>query len=1113
MQKKLAIIVSFALSVLMLTPAFAQGGKQSVSGTVTAPNGDALVGASVIVKGSVARGVVVDVTGAYTIVASEGETLVYDCLGYVSKEVKVGKNKTIDVVLSEDAEFLQETVIVGYSPMRKSDFTGSIASVKADELAKTPATVGQSLVGKVAGVEVRQSSGAPGAGVEIRVRGVSSLNGASPLYVVDGYPASEDVYLNPQDIESIDILKDAASAAIYGSRAAAGVVLITTKRGSANQKATVTYDFSYGWQSSAHRIDLLNGREFAELYVDAHNNSYKAYCQKAGVEYNPKDDNATRMAKTKSAGNTMSSSGLSPYFWDFAKNDYSSTAFLYDTDWQSEYFQKAAGIMRHNVSFKGGTDKIRYMASLGYLNQDGIIAPSNHKQLNARLNLDAQVTKRLSVSMNYSMYDAGTRAAQAEGRNINDGATQCMLQSIPNVPCYNEDGSLAENAMMMLNKGDFYKQTFGLDWTDSDAGFGIGAAQNPLAIAQKIEKNTTAVRHNLSMSATYEFIKDLKLKIQLGRQWSSSRYTYYRPATLGVNGYIPGYDDTTLEASYHYGYSDIDTNTDTLGEATLTYKKSWGSHRLDALAGFSMQRKSYDNFGMKAVSYPSDRIHDVSAATDTKAMEARNMSRAAWSLMSYLARVNYSYADRYTLTASFRGDGCSRFGAKNKWGYFPSVSAGWSLSNEPFFKDAFGDATNIRLRASWGMSGNNNIGNYASIATISQGTTSFGTTSYVTNSEGGFVDAGLGWETTKQLNVGLDLGFFNGRLNLIANYYNSISTDILYSLPIPSISGSTSTKTNLGDAKIRNRGFDAQLDARIFEGEFTWTLGANFSLNRNTVLSLGGAEEILTTTERSTQSHTTRVGYPIGSFLAFRTVGIMNAAQHKGVLADREVYLANGGKFPEGYTLKGPAVPSYDLEQLLPGCVIYNDVNGDKTIDNKDREILGSAYPDFTGGISTSLKYKGFDLSAVFSYSFGAQVINFNDFYIYNMEGSGNQYGIVRERYRSEEQPGNGYVPLALRHGNKNTGMKMSDRYIDDASYFRLSNLTLGYNFQKSVLEKIKLQGLRLYVSGDNVFTATNYRGFNPEVNEKSSNPLAPGFDWGCYPLARIITAGLSITF
>jgi len=388
------------------------------------------------------------------------------------------------------------------------------------------------------------------------------------------------------------------------------------------------------------------------------------------------------------------------------------------------------------------------------------------------------------------------------------------------------------------------------------------------------------------------------------------------------------------------------------------------------------------------------------------------------------------------------------------------------------------------------------------------------------------VDPSLTWETTKQANIGLDLSFWNGRLNFIANYYNSITTDVLYSLGIPSISGSTSTTTNLRDSKIQNRGFDIQLDARILEGPVTWTVGTNFSLNRNKVLYLAdGVDEIFNTTMRSSQTHVTRVGYPIGSFFGYRTMGIMSEADYQNVLKDRAVYVGNGNKFPEGYALQGPAVPDYGMEYLSPGNVIYNDTNKDNKITDADREILGSPYPSFTGGFNTSVSWKGFDAALGFTYSVGAKIVNFNDYYAYNMEGSGNQYGVVRERYVDESRPGNGYVPRAFRHGNKNTGMKVSDRYFDDASYLRLSTASIGYNFPQSVCKKLKVQGIRVYVNGDNLFTLTNYRGFNPEVDQyntqgsrtsserKSNGNMMPGFDWGSYPVARVYTFGCRITF
>lgn len=1135
MKSILTKIVSTILAAMISVSLFAQQ-KDVVSGTITSVNGEPLVGASVVVKGTVARGVVSDVNGVYSIPASEGETLVYSCIGFETKEVTLTGAAKVDVILGEDVNFLEETVVVGYAPMRKSDFTGSISSLKSEELQKSAATLGSSLVGRVAGVEVRQANGAPGAGVNIRVRGVNSLSASTaPLYVVDGYPVADDDFINPNDIESIEILKDAASAAIYGSRGASGVVLITTKRGKDTDKATVTLDYSYGIQTLGRKIDLLNAKEFAELYVEARNNSYWAYCQKAGVDYDPRDDNATRTEKT---GQTMQNIGLSPFFWDFAKNDYAATAFQYDTDWQDQYFT-TAGMSRYNVSVTGGNKRIKYMASLGYLDQDGIIAPSGHKQINARVNIDAQVTDKFKVTASYAMTDTKTREVKTYGRSNSggengegyDGATQGTIVAVPNFPAYNDkvpERSWVDANATNSNPADLFLSyntpgSLARGWMNFfSSNWGINSSENPLVIAQELLINNTKVRHNLTFSANYEIIKGLNLKAQVGRLWYDQTYSKYRPNTISAGGSIA--QNPSLETSAHYAISTTSKDEDTLGELIATYTNKWGNHRIDALAGVTAQAHNYTGIGIMAKQFTDNRIPDISATVNTKAVEEYAVDRYRYTLLSYLARFNYSYADRYTVTASFRGDGSSRFGAESKWGYFPSISGGWSLSNEPFLKDAIGN-TDIRLRASWGMSGNNNIGNYASIATIGTGTTSLGQAIIPTAYESSFVDAGLSWETTKQTNIGLDLGFWNGRLNIIANYYNSITTDVLYSLGIPSISGSTSTTTNLRDSKIRNRGFDIQLDARVLEGPVTWTIGTNFSLNRNKVLYLSeGVEEIFNNTMRSSPTHVTKVGYPIGSFQGYRTNGIMSTADYNNVLKDREVFVANGNKFPEGYKLQGPAVPDYALEYLSPGNVIYNDYNGDGLINESDREIIGSAYPDFTGGFNTSLTFYGFDVALGFTYSVGAKVMNFNDYYCYNMEGSGNQYGVVRERWKSDDEPGNGTTPRAFRHGNKNTGMKVSDRYIDDADYFRLSTASIGYNFPKSICEKIKAQGLRIYVNGDNLFTWTNYRGFNPEVDqystggktsaEKKSNAnMMPGFDWGSYPIARIVTFGVKLTF
>ena len=1057
-----------------------------VTGTVKTISGEPVIGASVIVL-ETNRGNVTGLEGDFSVEATPGQTLSVSFLGYNTQQIKVGSQTSFDITLTEDSKQISEVLVVGYTPMRKSDFTGSIASVKASELSATTPTVGQSLVGKVAGVEVHQTSGAPGDGVTIRVRGVNSLSASSaPLYVIDGYPASEDVFINPNDIESIDILKDAASAAIYGSRGASGVVLITTKRGKDGEAAKVSYDFSYGIQQLDHKVDLLNSTQFRDLLIDARNNSYRLRATAAGVSWSPYDDNTIRAAK----GFSLAEVGIHPMFYDFTTR--TPVTPQYDTDWQDELFSNA-GIMRHNVSVIGGTKAIKYMASVGYMDQDGIIAPSNHNRINARINLDAQITKRLTASISYSMYDAKNTVVQAEGRMINDGVIQSALMYLPNLPAYEENGDYARSAMIRMKT----------DW-------GMNFPENPLAIANELDINEKMSRHNLNLNLVYEFLPDLKLSARLGQQWYNYRYFYYRPMSIGRDA-APAYSEELRSSNIARTTSTYDV--DRLGEFTLSYKKKIGRHHIDALAGYTLQKKTYDRLGVEATGFADDRIHEVtghgSNASDISLYSTR---KAAWAMMSFLTRVNYSFDDRYTLTGSFRADGSSRFGIDSRWGYFPSVSAGWTLSNEPFLKDALKDVASIRLRASWGKSGNNDIGNYASLAGISSGSYAFGQTPVSTTDEGSFTDAALGWETTRQTNVGIDLGFFNGRLNVIGNWYNSISTDILYKYPISSISGATSTTTNMSGAKIRNRGFDVQLDARLLTGKVNWNFSTNISVNRNKVVSMGGLDDIISTTERSVGSHITKEGKPIGSFYGYQAVGIMSKADYANALLDRDVYIKNGNKFPEGYQLKGPAVASYALDNLSYGNAIWKDANGDGVITTDDKTIIGDAYPDFTGGFSTSLSWNGLDFSASFAYSYGGEVINFQDYYLYNMEGSGNQYSIVADRYISDAQPGRNNVPIASRISTTNTSLKLSSYYVEDASFFRCANITLGYTLPKRWTSKLHITSCRVYVSGDNLFTITPYRGYNPEVSYKSSN-MMPGFDWGCYPLSRIYSVGLNLTF
>ena len=1036
-----------ATALLMSTSALAQ--KNTFKGVVLDDLGEPVIGATVQVKGVKGAGAITDLDGNFVIDADANQTLVITYIGYKDAEIRPSAN--MKITLKQDDKALDEVVVVGYGVQKKSVVTAAIAKVSTEDLAgKSPVRVDNALKGLAAGVNVTSSSGQPGASPKVRIRGTGTINNSDPLYIVDGMPIEGGLdYLNPSDIESIEVLKDAASGAIYGARAANGVVLVTTKKGKMG-KAQINYNFSYGWQSAWKKRDVTSATDYAILQNERALNG-----------------------------------GQAPIYAD-------PYQYGKGTDWQDEVFGNA-GMMRHNISVTGGSKAIRYMASVGYMDQDGIIAPSNHNRINARLNLDAQITKHFSASLSYSMYDVKNKVVQAEGRMINDGVIQSMLMYLPNLPAYEENGDYARSAMIRMVT----------DW-------GINFPENPLVIANELDISEKTSRHNLNFNLVYEPLPDLKISARLGQQWYNYRYFYYRPMSIGRNS-TPAYGPEL--ASYNIARSSSTYDIDRLGEFTASYKKQLGRHHVDALIGYTLQRKTYDRLGVQATGFADDRIHEVTAHgpkdSDVSLYETR---KAAWSMMSYLARLNYSFDDRYTVTGTFRTDGSSRFGVNNRWGYFPSVSAGWTISNEPFLKDALENIATVRIRASWGKSGNNDIGNYSSIAGISTGSYAFGTTAVSTSRLGGFADSELGWETTTQTNIGLDLGFFNSRLNVIANYYNSISTDILYNAPISAISGFTSSTTNMTDAKIRNRGFDLQVDARLLTGKVKWNVSTNISINRNKVVSLGGLDDILSTSERSVQSHITKEGYPIGSFYGYKAVGIMSELDYKNALKDREVYLANGSKFPAGYTLQGPAVPSYALDDLSYGNTIWKDVSGDGVIDTNDKTILGNAYPDFTGGFSTSLSWKGFDLGASFTYSYGGEVINFQDYYLFNVEGSSNQYAIAADRYVSDTNPGRNNVPIATRISVTNQSLKLSSYYVEDASYFRCSNITLGYTLPKRLLRKIGVESCRVYVSGDNLFTITDYRGYNPEVSYKSSN-LMPGFDWGCYPLSRIYSVGLNLTF
>lgn len=1062
-----------------------------VKGIVIDESGLAVIGASISEKGT-KNGAITDMDGKFTLrIEDYGHTLEVSYIGYATQSVQAEPGKDLRIVLEEDAETLDEVVIVGYQVMRKTDVVGAVSSVKANELNVTTPTVGQSLVGKVSGVQISQVTGAPYGNTKIRVRGVASINASSdPLYVIDGYPSNDDLMLNPEDIESIEVLKDAASAAIYGSRAAGGVVLITTKRGKEG-KVKVNYNFQLSVNQLAKKIDLLNSAQFADLVVEGRNNAYRNLL---GDAWNDAYIHDTNDIRAQRIGSANSAAMIPEFLYDFAKGEVITPQ--YDTDWQDELYQNALS-QRHHVSVNGGTDKVRYEVSMAYQNQDGIILSTGQKRLNLRANLDAEISSKFKIGATISNTSNWNREVQ-EGR-FNQGPILGALIYAPIFRCYDDNGQLLKGEM-----------------TSYASDYGFQQIENPVALATETKIRRRGVRNTYNMTATYEPVENLFLKANLGMYTYTEKYEFYRPTSLSDGANLPYSDQAKAAAN---AIANTTLQSDYLAEFTANYNKTWNDvHNFSGVAGYSVQKNMIDVLGVRTTGYEDDHITEVTGhGADPSDVQLNNTYKSNWTMLSYFSRLNYNFKNKYYITASFRGDASSLFGPENRWGYFPSVSAAWTLSNEDFWQDNLGDASSFKLRASWGMSGNNNIGNYEYAAIMnSPAGAVFGNGTIVSAMyPGGVKDNAIGWESTSQYNVGFDLSLFSNRLSISGNYYLSYTKDLLFEQPISAISGANSMLTNLPDSEIRNTGFDVQVDARLITGnDYGLNLSGNISLNRNKVLNLGGNTIITNGAERSYMTHITEEGQPIGMFYGFKVAGMVTEADMVGLAADDAVYKANGNKFPEGYELQGPPRSLSQSVPLQPGDLYFEDVNGDGVVDDDDKGVIGNPHPKFTYGFNLNGYYRDWDLSASFNGSYGNKVLDGQDYYLFNMEGSGNQYAVVDERYRTPENPGNGWVYKASRGGTQSNSTRLSTFYLQDGSFFRCTNITVGYSFSKiGQWSNGVISNLRLYFAADNPFTITKYKGYNPEVDYNNGSNLTPGVDYGKYPLMRAYNMGIQLTF
>jgi TonB-linked SusC/RagA family outer membrane protein len=998
-----------------------QVGK-TVSGTVTDVNGEPLPGVNISIKGT-ASGVISDVNGIFSVdVSGQDAVLVFSYVGYTTQEVVVGNRTTLDIILNEDTRQLEEIVVVGYGTKRKGDITSAISVLDMDNIGDIPALdASRMLQGQAAGVTVKQSTGRPGREFDITVRGLGSLGaGSAPLYVIDGFPigTSTRQSLNSNDIESISILKDAASTAIYGARGANGVILITTKRAKSGE-IKVTADANYGVQSipSNRRTKVLNGPEFAQFLKER------------------REDNIRYFEKRE------------PTLEDIPLDYRYPEQTQYSTDWFGEIMNQNAAIQNYNITVSEGAGKVRSMLSVGYMKQDGAIICTDFERFNVRANIDGEINKYLSLGWNLAASRSNERFVDSEGRGAIVG--QALLMD-PREPVYNEDGS--------------YNDYIG----NHDGIFGWG---NPVQQLNEID-NMQHINRVLSNGyVEITFLNDFKFRPSVNISLENLGRSDFSPSYIAGFGYG---NPPPRDASRNERHSETLNYS---ADALLTYAKAIGDHSFDAMLGYTAQKETYRYMYGSGSKYPDDDILIFQRA-ENKDLQSDLWD---WSLLAYFARASYNYKDKYLMSASFRREGSSRFGANNKWGDFPSVSLGWRLSEEPFMPK-LSWLGNLKLRGSYGVTGNNDIGNYRSQSGLNAANYILGGSLAPGVVLASYANPLLGWEKSNSLDFGLDLSLFNNKLAFVAEYYNRITESMLLSRDIPIISGFGSTFTNVG--KVQNRGVELAVDYKTrVTKELNLRGNFNISFNRNKVLEIRGENDYLENYDFYNQYTRSDIGQPIGMIYGYKVLGIFNS--------DEEI----------------AASPTQD--GAVPGVYKYWDANGDGEVsyDAKDMVQIGNPHPDFVWALTLGASYKNFDLNVLFTGAHGYDLIRVIEASLGNMDGVFNLSADAKDRWRSAENPGKGIYPTT---NTWKWEREVNSRYVYDASHAWVKNVSLGYTIPKT---GSILKGARFFLNVENLFLIryAGYPGFNPDISGNAGTN--PGRDDEAYPVPRIFTLGTTITF
>ena len=1065
-----------AFSILLLTLVAVTGAvaQSLVRGKVIDDTGLEVIGASILVKGTT-QGTITDMDGMFSLsVPDKNAVLQVSYIGYQTLEVKVDITKPMSIVLKEDSEMLEEVVVVGYQEVKKKDLTGSVAKVDMDNLLNTPVgSFDQTLGGRVAGVNVSSGEGQPGGTMNIVIRGNNSLTqDNSPLYVIDGFPVEDATLastINPSDIESLDILKDASATAIYGARGANGVVIITTKKGKVG-KPQLKYDGSFGFQNITRQIPLMNAYEFVKLQSELYpSDALRYYLTLNDVYGQPIKDEAT--------GQNI--------VYDL---DYYKTAPQYY--WQDEIF-RTAWQQSHNVSLMGGSEGIRYTASLSYFDQDGVVLESNYQRFQSRMNTNIRHGKwNASLTANYSRsVQTGSSTSLYSSSGMNN-----LFYSVWGYRPVNHLGKPLEN---LKNNG----VDDALDMTN-DYRF------NPYMDLLNAYRKYYINNLQLNGYVAYDILKGLKLKISGGftndsrnsDQFNNSDSRYGSPISNDkVNATVTRMQRLTW-----------------LNENVLTYQTRVKKHHaINSLLGVTFQNSDYESYSFKTTNIPNESLG--MAGMNEGIPSTTTSLKSSWSMMSYLARINYDYKSKYYATASFRADGSSKFSKKNRFGYFPSGSLAWTFTQEEFMKKMSKVLSNGKLRLSWGLTGNNRVGEYdyydmLAMLKARQGTyISNGSNSSTVypfennlNSVGiapiSILNEDLKWETTEQWNVGLDLDFFDERIGITVDWYLKTTRDLLLDAVLPQSTGFFSAMKNIG--KIRNTGWELTLNTvNVQTKNFKWSSNFNIAFNKNKVLELAENQTALLTSAYFDQNYNaqptyiSKVGYPMG---------MMYGYIYEGTYKYDDFYNSGGT-----YTLR-PDVPAYTGEtNTQPGMPKYKDINGDGKIDSSDRTFIGSGQPIHTGGFTNDFSYKGFDLSIFFQWSYGNDILNANRLFFENVNGKKdlNQFASYADRWTPENPESD--IPAATKSSSNQV---VSSRVIEDGSFLRLKTVTLGYNIPTKYTKRWKIANARVYVAGQNLWTLSSYSGYDPEVSIRNS-AITPGLDYSAYPRAYAINFGVSLGF